>query len=100
MTNLRKAFAAVLAGRSLEAAEAESAIGELLDGDAPEALVAGFLVALKLKTETAAELTGAARAMRSRARALDLGPRAHALDLGQGPRLDKSPLVDTCGTGG
>ena len=85
MTNLREAFAAALAGRSLEAAEAESAIGELLDGDAPEALVAGFLVALKLKPETAAELTGAARAMRARARALD---------------LDISPLVDTCGTGG
>ena len=91
MTNLREAFAAALAGRSLEAAEAESAIGELLDGDAPEALVAGFLVALKLKTETAAELTGAARAIRSRAR---------ALDLGQGPGLDKNALVDTCGTGG
>ncbi len=85
MTNLRQAFAAVLAGRSLEAGEAECAIGEMLDGDAPEALVAGFLVALKLKTETGAELTGAARAMRARARALDLGA---------------GPLVDTCGTGG
>jgi len=91
VTNLREAFAAALAGRSLEAAETESAIGELLDGDAPEALVAGFLVALKLKPETAAELTGAARAMRARAR---------ALDLDQGPLLDKKPLVDTCGTGG
>jgi anthranilate phosphoribosyltransferase len=86
VTNLREAFAAALAGRSLEAAEAESAIGELLDGDAPEALVAGFLVALKLKPETAAELTGAARAMRSRARVLDLD--------------NVGPLVDTCGTGG
>jgi anthranilate phosphoribosyltransferase len=85
VTNLREAFAVALAGRSLEAAEAESAIGELLDGDAPEALVAGFLVALKLKPETAAELTGAARAMRARARALDLG---------------NGLLVDTCGTGG
>ena len=85
MTNLREAFAAALKGRSLEAAEAESAIGELLDGDAPDTLIAGFLVALKLKTETAAELTGAARAMRSRARALD---------------LHNAPLVDTCGTGG
>ena len=85
MTNLREAFIAALAGRSVEAAEAESAIGEMLDGGAPEALVAGFLVALKMKTETAAELTGAARAMRARARALDLG---------------SAPLLDTCGTGG
>jgi anthranilate phosphoribosyltransferase len=85
MIDLRQAFQAVLAGRSLEADEAEAAIGELLAGGAPEALVAGFLVALKLKRETAAELTGAARAMRSRARALDLGA---------------GPLLDTCGTGG
>ncbi len=91
MTNLREAFAAALAGRSLDAAEAESAIGEMLDGGAPEALVAAFLVALKLKTETAAELTGAARAMRARAR---------ALDLGQDSLADTSPLLDTCGTGG
>jgi anthranilate phosphoribosyltransferase len=85
MIDLRQAFQVVLAGRSLEADEAEAAIGELLDGGAPEALVAGFLVALKLKRETAAELTGAARAMRARARALDLGA---------------GPLLDTCGTGG
>jgi anthranilate phosphoribosyltransferase len=81
---LRRAFAAVLSGRSLEADEAEAAIGEMLDGLAPEALEAGFLVALKIKGETAGELTGGARAMRSRARALDLG----------------GDLLDTCGTGG
>jgi anthranilate phosphoribosyltransferase len=84
VTNLRDAFAAVLAGRSLDAEQAECAIGEMLDGGAPEPLIAGFLVALKVKGETAAELTGGARAMRARARRLDLGGR----------------LVDTCGTGG
>ncbi len=86
MIDLRHAFQAVLAGRSLEADEAEAAIGEMLDGGAPEALVAGFLVALKLKRETAAELTGAARAMRARAR---------PLDLGAGPLLDTAAPAAT-----
>jgi anthranilate phosphoribosyltransferase len=87
MSALRDAFAAVLAGRSLDAAEAERAFGEILDGGdgAPEPLVAGFLVALKLKGESAGELTGGVRAMRARARALD---------------LDGAGLLDTAGTGG
>jgi anthranilate phosphoribosyltransferase len=83
--NLREAFAEVLKGRSLEAAEAESVIGEVLDDVVPDALVAGFLVALKMKGEAAAELTGGARAMRKRARPLN---------------LDDGNVLDTAGTGG
>ncbi|MGH7932202.1 MAG: anthranilate phosphoribosyltransferase [Candidatus Binataceae bacterium] len=85
MTNLREAFNAILKGRSLDAAEAESVIGEILDDIVPDALVAGFLVALKLKGESPAELTGGTRAMRKRARALD---------------LDGGNVLDTAGTGG
>jgi anthranilate phosphoribosyltransferase len=83
--NLREAFTEVLKGRSLEAAEAESVIGEVLDDVVPDALVAGFLVALKMKGEAAAELTGGARAMRKRARPLN---------------LDDGNVLDTAGTGG
>ncbi|HYB91814.1 MAG TPA: anthranilate phosphoribosyltransferase [Candidatus Binataceae bacterium] len=87
MSALRDAFDAVLAGRSLDADEAERAIGEMLDGgeQASEGLVAGFLIALKLKGESAGELTGGARAMRARARALD---------------LNGGNVLDTAGTGG
>jgi anthranilate phosphoribosyltransferase len=83
--NLRAAFDEVLKGRSLDAAEAEGVIGEILDDVAPDALVAGFLVALKIKGETAAELTGGARAMRKRARPLN---------------LNDGNVLDTAGTGG
>jgi anthranilate phosphoribosyltransferase len=85
MITLRQAFDEVLRGRSLDASEAESVFGEILDNVAPDALVAGFLVALRLKGEGAAELVGAARAMRKRARPLSL--------------LDGN-LLDTAGTGG
>jgi anthranilate phosphoribosyltransferase len=83
--NLREAFNEVLAGRSLDAVEAEAVIAEILDDVVPDILVAGFLVALKLKGESAAELTGGARAMRKRARALN---------------LNDGNVLDTAGTGG
>jgi len=85
MITLRQAFDAVLKGRSLDAAEAASVFGEILDDVVPDALVAGFLVALRLKGESAAELAGGTRAMLERARPLELG----------GARL-----LDTAGTGG
>ncbi|HKN01561.1 MAG TPA: anthranilate phosphoribosyltransferase [Candidatus Binataceae bacterium] len=80
MSSLRAAFEDVLARRSLDAVTAERAFGEILDAVAPEALIAGFLVALKLKGESASELKGAARAMRARARAVNLGEK-HLLDV-------------------
>ncbi|HLW69035.1 MAG TPA: anthranilate phosphoribosyltransferase [Candidatus Binataceae bacterium] len=85
MSTLREAFDAVLKGRSLDAAEAETVFGEILDDVVPDALVAGFLVALRLKGETAAELAGGVRAMRHRARPLN---------------LDDGRVLDTAGTGG
>jgi anthranilate phosphoribosyltransferase len=51
----------------------------------PDALVAGFLVALKMKGEAAAELTGGARAMRKRARPIN---------------QNHGNVLDTAGTGG
>ena len=59
-------------------------MGVLLEGEAGEAEIAGFLVALKMKGETAAELAGFARAMRDRMIVVDAGP----------------DVIDTCGTGG
>jgi anthranilate phosphoribosyltransferase len=85
MISARQAFETVLKGRSLSADEAETAMGEILDDVVPDALVAGFLIALKMKGETAPELTGGTRAMRKRARPLD---------------LDGGRVLDTAGTGG
>lgn len=85
MSDLRDAFLAVLDGRSLSAAEAERAMAEVLDGDPPEALVGGFMIALRLKGESAEELAGGARAMRKRARVVN---------------LNGGNVLDTAGTGG
>ncbi|MBZ5634734.1 MAG: anthranilate phosphoribosyltransferase [Acidobacteriia bacterium] len=75
----------VAAGSDLSAEEAHQAMGVLLEGRAGEAEIAGFLIALKMKGETAAELAGFARAMRDRMIVVDAG------------RLN---VIDTCGTGG
>ncbi|SRR5579883_477430 len=74
----------VIAGQNLPAEDAREAMTIVLDGGATEPLLAAFLVALKMKGETAAELAGFARAMRQRSIFVDCG----------------SDVIDTCGTGG
>ena len=56
----------------------------LLEGGAPDAIVGSFLVALRIKGETASELAGFARAMREHMVVVDAGP----------------DVIDIVGTGG
>jgi anthranilate phosphoribosyltransferase len=72
---------------NLTEADARQAMELVLDGSATTAQISGFLVALRMKGETADELIGFARAMRSK------GTRVL-------PNLDGQTLLDTCGTGG
>ncbi|WP_446831137.1 anthranilate phosphoribosyltransferase [Candidatus Foliamicus sp.] len=83
---LREMLARLLAGESLSESEAETAMRELAQGEAPAALAGGLLAALRLKGENAAELRGFARAMR----ALAIRP-----ELPSG-----APAADVVGTGG
>ncbi len=69
----------------LTADEASAALDEVVSGDAAGSLVAGFLVALRMKGETPEEIAGLATTMR--ANAVPVTPKA-------------TGLVDTCGTGG
>ena len=72
-------------GRDLTDMEAKMAMAAIMDGEATPAQVAAFLVALKMKGETAGEIYGCATAMRERA---------------QKVRTIHTDLTDTCGTGG
>jgi len=74
----------LLNGTDLEAAEMESLMGAIMDGELEPARVAGLLIALRAKGESGTEVAAAARAMRARA----LGVVAPA------------DAIDTCGTGG
>ena len=73
--------------QSLSAADAEAAMQTILEGQSSPAQIAGFLVALRMKGETAEELVGFARAMRRMA-------------VPVMPDLKGATLLDTCGTGG
>src|SRR4051812_27995666 len=74
----------VAAGAHLTPEEAHAAMSVLLGGDAGEATIGAFLIALKIKGETASEVAGFARAMRDHMVVIEAHP----------------DVVDTCGTGG
>jgi anthranilate phosphoribosyltransferase len=69
----------------LTSEEAAAAMGEVMDGRAADAQIAGLLVGLAMKGERPAEIVGLARTM-----------RAHAVKISR--RYDH--VFDTCGTGG
>ena len=64
--DLKPVLARLAAGQTLSMAEAEAAFGVIMAGEATPAQIAGLLMAMRVRRETVAELTGAVRAMRSR----------------------------------
>jgi anthranilate phosphoribosyltransferase len=82
---MQAAIARLLDGHDLTRDEAREAMNTIMSGEATPAQIGGFLVALRLKGETADEIAGCAEAM-----------RAHVLAV----RPKREDLVDTAGTGG
>jgi anthranilate phosphoribosyltransferase len=74
----------LVAGTALRVDEAQCALEQILDGEATEAQIAAFAVALRTKGETVEEMHGLVRAL-----------LAHAVPL----QID-GPLLDIVGTGG
>lgn len=82
---IQQAIATLLERRDLTEDEAHATMMEIMTGEATQAQVGGFLVALRMKGETTPEVAGCARAMR--ANAIAVTPRSR-------------PLTDIVGTGG
>jgi anthranilate phosphoribosyltransferase len=82
---MESALAQLLDGRDLTRAETRRVMDTIMSGGATPAQIGGFLVALRLKGETADEIAGAAEAMRD-----------HVVAV----RPARDDLVDTAGTGG
>lgn len=88
----------LLAGRDLDPAQAEAAIAEILRGDATPSQMTAFIVALRAKGETAAELEGMLHAVRSAGHRVALAPdvAARAIDIvGTGGDRSNSVNVST-----
>lgn len=78
------ALSELLAGRALSEDEAAAAMTEIMDGAATPSQIAGFVIALRAKGETADEIAGLVKAMRSFAGRVEV----------------QGEVLDTCGTGG
>jgi anthranilate phosphoribosyltransferase len=82
---IREAIEAALEGVEVGSDLLESAFGEIMDGQAEPAQIAGLLVALRAKGESVSEIVAAARALRARASTV---------------KTVAPNTVDVCGTGG
>jgi anthranilate phosphoribosyltransferase len=82
---IQAALAKLLDGEDLGRGEAREVMQVVMRGEATPAQIGGFLVALRLKGETADEIAGCAEALRE-----------HVLPV----RPQRDDLVDTAGTGG
>jgi anthranilate phosphoribosyltransferase len=84
MGDLKALIGRLATGERLSQADAEGAFDIMMSGNATPSQMGAFLMALRLRGETVDEITGAARAMRSKALPVEAPDEA----------------IDTCGTGG
>ena len=83
-SDFKKLIAKAAQGQRLTEGEAAEAFDAMMSGNATPSQMGGFLMALRVRGETVAEITGAARTMRAKALTIDAPPGA----------------IDTVGTGG
>lgn len=83
--NIQEAIAKVIEGADLSRDEMADAMNQIMSGEATDAQIGAFLIALRVKGECVDEIAGAASVMREKAT-----PIVTKHDV----------IVDTCGTGG
>ena len=83
--DITTALPQLLLQKDLTESDMQQVMTQIMTGQATPAQIGGFLVALRIKGENVAEITGAAKVMR---------------ELATPVKVDCDYLVDTCGTGG
>ena len=83
--DIQSAIRAVIEGRHLDGAQMTGVMHAIMTGECTPSQVGGFLVGLRMKGETVEEIAAAATVMRRLATRVE---------------VDRTHLVDTCGTGG
>lgn len=81
---IKEAIGILVSGNSLTMEEAASAMEEIMEGKVTPAQLGAFITALRIKGETADEITGLARVMRAKAIPVPIA----------------GPVIDVVGTGG
>jgi len=85
MAEITEYIKPLLQGENLGFEQASSLLDCIFDGEVPQAQIAAFLTAMRIKGPAAPELAGLAKSLRT-----------HAVPV----KVDVDNLVDTCGTGG
>lgn len=85
MTKITKYLKLILEGEDLSFEQAEQLLDIIFGGDVAEVQIAAFLAAMRVKKAAVSELAGLATSLRK-----------HAIPV----KVNVSPLIDTCGTGG
>lgn len=83
--SIQEAIKKLTQGQSLRFGEAETAMREIMNGDASPAQIGAYLMGLRLKGETVEEIAASAQVMR---------------EVANDPLVKAQNVVDTCGTGG
>jgi len=95
---IRESIVKVIRGRNLSEADMEKTMEEVFDGRASSSQIGSFATALRMKGETVEEITGAARALRSRAMKLQLDN--HLLNLDRDDiNVEGETILETTDTG-
>ncbi|MBT5829758.1 MAG: anthranilate phosphoribosyltransferase, partial [Candidatus Latescibacteria bacterium] len=82
---IQEAIAKLIEGQNLARDEMTGVMNQIMSGDATDAQIGAFLIALRIKGESVDEIVGAASVMREKATPI---------------QTKHSVIVDTCGTGG
>lgn len=82
---IQEAIKDLIAGADLGRARTRAAMNQIMSGQATDAQIGAFLVALRIKGETVDEIAGCAEVMREKATPI---------------ATTRPDLIDTCGTGG
>ena len=82
---IQEAIQSLVSGADLGGEGARQVMEQIMSGQATDAQIGAFLIALRMKGETVEEIAGCARVMREKATPIG---------------TTRTDLVDTCGTGG
>lgn len=82
---IQEAIKDLIAGADLGRARTRAAMNQIMSGQATDAQIGAFLIALRIKGETVDEIAGCAEVMREKATPI---------------ATTRPELIDTCGTGG
>ena len=96
---IKQSISKVVEKEDLTESEMEQTMEEIMTGKATSAQIGAFIVAMRMKGETVAELTGAARVMRAKAQRIMVKNTAVSIDRDE-INMDEETILDVVGTGG